>query len=368
MRIAIIAFAAATLSAQAQGPGAKNVILFLGDAAGIPTLNAASIYKYDAPHKLFIHGMPHMALSDTSAADAWATDSAAGMSAIVTGRKTNNGVISQSAEAVRGVRDGEPLDTILEIAERNGLSTGVMTNMPVTDATPAACYAHANDRRQAGEIFVQLLKPRYGDGVDVLIGPVPDGVYAQTEKMGLNIRAELSKAGYAVRDSLDAVSTSDKRTVALLKTDDYDLWDGIQRAVSILSKNPKGYFLMVEWDGHTNNLRRGLDRVIELDTAIRKTSELVSKDTLIIFAADHSYDIRLRGGRPGQPLLPPPGEGDGKNIRVNDEHTGEHVLVTAMGPGAERVKGFIANTDIFRIMLAAYGWQQEKAAAAANAN
>ena len=81
---------------------ARNVILFLGDAGGIPTLNAASWYKYGRPQKLFIQGMPNIALMDTSAADYLVTDSAAGMTAIVTGEKTNNGVLSQSAEAQRG--------------------------------------------------------------------------------------------------------------------------------------------------------------------------------------------------------------------------------------------------------------------------
>jgi alkaline phosphatase len=64
---------------------AKNVILFLGDAGGIPTLNAAGIYAHDRPLSLFVHSMPHIALSETSARDAWVTDSAAGMTAIVTG-------------------------------------------------------------------------------------------------------------------------------------------------------------------------------------------------------------------------------------------------------------------------------------------
>ncbi|MFD2431383.1 hypothetical protein ACFSUK_31600 [Sphingobium scionense] len=38
--------------------------------------------------------MPHVGLSDTSALDNWVTDSAAGMSAIMTGHKTNSGMIS----------------------------------------------------------------------------------------------------------------------------------------------------------------------------------------------------------------------------------------------------------------------------------
>src|SRR5512140_2117752 len=146
-----------------QPPRARNVVLFLGDAGGIPTLSAASIHKHRDPQALFIQKMPHIALSDTSAADRWVTDSAAGMTAIVTGQKTDNGVISQSAEVVRGKVDGAALKTILEYAEERGLSTGVITNKGIADATPATCWAHSNDRGKRGEIFAQLAKPRFGD-------------------------------------------------------------------------------------------------------------------------------------------------------------------------------------------------------------
>src|SRR5262245_15089645 len=141
----------------AQDGRAKNVILFLADAGGIPTLHAASIYAHGAPQSLYIHGMPHVALSETSAASRWVTDSAAGMTAIVTGTKTQNGVIAQSAAAERGRRDGDPLKTILEYAEERGLSTGVITNSSVLSATPAATYAHVNDRSNEVDIFRQLL-------------------------------------------------------------------------------------------------------------------------------------------------------------------------------------------------------------------
>src|SRR5512136_85886 len=111
---------------------AKNVILLLGDAGGIPTLHAASLMAHNDPNALFIQSMPHIALMDTSAANAWVTDSAAGMSAIVTGHKTNNGVLSASPA-------GESYKTILEYAEEHKLSTGIVVNTPVTDATAAAC-------------------------------------------------------------------------------------------------------------------------------------------------------------------------------------------------------------------------------------
>lgn len=121
-------------------PKAKNVILFLADAGGTSTLHAASVHGYGATRKLFVQSMPQIGLSDTSSATAWVSDSAAGMTAIVTGRKTHNGVISQGPDAERGKQDGAPLKTILEYAEERGLSTGVITNMPFYDATPAACF------------------------------------------------------------------------------------------------------------------------------------------------------------------------------------------------------------------------------------
>ena len=164
---------------------ARNIILFIGDAGGLPTLNAASLYGYDRPQALFIQKMPHIALMDTSAANNWVTDSAAGMTAIVTGRKTHNGVLSQAEDAVRSQKDGAPLKTILEYAEERRLSTGVITNDSVAGATPAACYAHVNNRNNTAGIMAQLGKPRAGNGVDLLLGPGRSAIYKATAAAGL---------------------------------------------------------------------------------------------------------------------------------------------------------------------------------------
>ena len=117
---------AAALFAQQR---AKNVILFLGDAGGIPTLNAASIHGYQQPRALYLQHMPHIALSETSSTSSWVTDSAAGMTAIVTGQKTDNGVLSQAPPLGAAKKDGADLKTILEYAEEHGLATGVISNM-----------------------------------------------------------------------------------------------------------------------------------------------------------------------------------------------------------------------------------------------
>src|SRR4051794_5955746 len=91
----------AVFTADAKPKRAKNVILLIADAGGIPTINAASIYGYNAPQKLFVQSWQNMGLSDTTPYGKWVTDSAAGITAIVTGQKTNNGVLSQGPDGVK---------------------------------------------------------------------------------------------------------------------------------------------------------------------------------------------------------------------------------------------------------------------------
>jgi alkaline phosphatase len=342
---------------------ARNVILFIGDAGGLPTLNAASLYGYDRPQALFIQKMPNIALMDTSAVNNWVTDSAAGMTAIVTGHKTNSGVLSQSDSAVRGKQDGEPLKTILEYAEERGLSTGVISNDSVTGATPAACYAHTNNRSNTAAIVAQLAKPLAGNGVDLVLGGGRSTIRKAADAAGFDVDTMLRGAGYTLLDSPEAVRPEMTRTVGLTDASDYDLSSVVANAIGALSRNPRGYFLMVEWDLHTDDVKQGLDRTLVIDRVIRETVARAGPRTLVIFAADHSFDIRVRGGGRGRPLLPeqPASQTPPANppLRVDDGHTGEEVVVAAQGPGARRVRGFIANTDLFRIMLAAYGWKED---------
>jgi alkaline phosphatase len=359
MKILLLFLASAT--SLAAHPRAKNIILFVGDAGGVPTLNAAGIYAHNRPLSLFIHSMRHVALTETSAADDWVTDSAAGMTAIMTGRKTNNGMVSQAP----GQAGDVPLKTLLEYAEERGLATGVVTNMPVWDATPAVCYAHFSSRKNAGEIIAQIFRPRFGDGVDVLIGGDQKGVFEAAKKIGLDFSEALAAANYQSFATPSALTAEPNRAVALFDQGDFDPQPVVRHVIEILSRNPKGYFLMVEWDMHTNKLRAGLDRTIVMDELIRQTAATAPDDTLIIYAADHSFDLRLRKGKRGVPLVLEAAATEGAtappqtSVRVDNSHTGEETVVAAQGPGAERVRGFLSNTDLFRIMLAAYGWTED---------
>lgn len=352
--------------AHAGAKRAKNVIVFLADAGGVPTLNAASLYGYGAPLKLHVQGWPYLGLSDTSASDAFVTDSANGMTAIVTGQKTHNAVISQGPDAVRGKTDGALLKTILEYAEERGLQTGVITDMPIADATPAACYAHSNDRNKWGEIFSQAFEPRFGDGVDVLIGAGRAPIEKQLIERGTSFEALAGKHHRAIFSTLEQATAGNLRPVVVAER--IDVRAATLRALDELQRSRTGYFLMVEWDAHTPDPRPGLDHVVAFDKLIAEVQQRVDLDeTLLIFTADHSFALRVTGGRPGEPLLAGYDEWKAtakkgepvrlKNVLVDDAHTAEEVAVLAIGAGAERVHGFFPNTRLFGVMLEAWGWK-----------
>lgn len=374
IRSAILVFALfiSVSSAVAQKPGkrAKNVIVFLADAGGLPTVSAASLHGYGEPQKLFLQSMPNIALSDTSTATNFVTDSAAGMTAIVTGVKTQSGVISQGPDTVRGKKDGTVLKTLLEYAEEKGLLTGVVTNTSIADATPAACYAHSNDRGKQGEIFLQVFNPRFGDGVDVVLGNGRSNVYPGVTALGQDLDAVAKSKNRPIYASLEEVPADNKRPVAVLDGT-IDVAKAARMALDRLEKSKKGYFLMVEWDSHTDNPRKGLDNLVNFDKLIREVAGRVNlKDTLLLFVADHSFEMRITGGKRGTPILAGLEEwqqktGDKKEevritgVRVGRSHTGEEVVAAAMGPGADQVRGFLPNTRLFDIMLSAYGWKPD---------
>jgi alkaline phosphatase len=341
----------------AGAPGrARNVILFLGDGTGLSTVHAASVHGYGEADKLYIQRMPHLGLSETSSASNWVTDSAAGMTAIVTGEKTHNGVISQSADSVRGKKDGRFLKSVLEYAEEKGLSTGVVTNSPVADATPAATFAHANERANYGAIFRFVIQPCYGDGVDVAIGPGLERIVTETQAIGIDLASELPKKGYVYlqndSDGLRRAAADKNRLVGLFSSEDlFDLSVAADAALDVLQRNPAGFFLMIESNNHSRDVQQTLDRAVKMDRIIESVAKRMGSDTLILFTADHSYDMRLSGSAPK-------GQGIVGAMAVEGRHAGEEVLVAAQGPGAERVHGFFPNTHLFDIMMDAYGWER----------
>jgi alkaline phosphatase len=358
-----------TVSAE-QPRKARNIVLFLADAAGVSALNAASLLGYGEPLKLRIQQWPHLGLSETSPVDSFVSDSANGMSSIVTGVKTRNGVISQSADAIRGKRDGAPTETLLEYAEERGLLTGVVSTQSIADATPAATYAHSNDRRKWAEICVQAFSPRYGDGVDVLFGAGRRSIGEQLEAANTSFDKLSRDHRRPIYSSLADISSANPRPVVV--GDSVDAHEATLKALDILEDSPNGYLLVVEWDAHTDDPRDGLRNLVDFDRLIAEVEKRVDlSDTLLLFTADHSFGLQVDGGQRGGDLL----EGYDawkaakqdqdivrlKNVLVNDTHTAEEVPTLAIGAGAEGVRGYFPNTHLFNVMMDAWGWEPDSA-------
>lgn len=355
-----------------QAKQARNVILFLADAGGVSAVHGASLLGYGEPLKLRIQQWPHLGLSETSPVDKFVSDSANGMSSIMTGVKTRNGVISQSAAAVRGKTDGAPVKTLLEYAEERGLLTGVISTQSIADATPAAAYAHSNDRGKWGEIFPQAFSPRFGNGVDVMFGAGRHKIGEQLVAAGTSFEQLSTEHQRPIYSALDQAPASNARPVVV--ADKMDVHAATLKALDILQKSPKGYFLVVEWDAHTDDPREGLQNIVDFDKLIAEVEKRVDlDDTLLLFTADHSFGIQVDGGQRGGNLLEgydawKAGKSDGnivrlKNILINATHTAEEVPALATGAGAERVRGYFPNTHLFDVVFDAWGWKADSAPA-----
>lgn len=361
----VFATALLATSAYPQAAGqAKNVILFIGDGAGVSSLNAASIYGYGKPQALYMQSMPHVALADTSTAKEWVTDAAASASAWATGHKGRNGVMSMSPDAERDIKDGEIYKTVMEYAMENGLSTGIISNGGVAGAAVSSFYAHINNRGKAGEIFQQALNPRFGKGPSVIIGSGRKQISTQTVALGRDLATDIKAKGYIYLDSMEALDRLDKandRVIALVDDDTFDFTDAVKQAVARLSKNPKGFILIAHSDCHTGKTRGSLQRLVDLDKAMAATAESLKSNTLVLFTADHSYDLRIKG----EGLTETSRTSDFKKIAaavsLEDEHTAEEVPLLGMGPGSERISGFMSNTDVFKVMMSSLGWNLESA-------
>ncbi len=293
---------------------AKNIILFVGDGMGVSTLTASRIRQGQLAGNdgeeglLSFESFPYSALVKTYNVDAQTPDSAGTMTAMMSGLKTDVGVIGVDENIERGdcsTVSGAEVATYLELAEIAGMSTGVVSTARITHATPAATYSHAADRNweddgdmseeaiAAGceDIASQLvnfevnLEARYDgvdvDGIDVVMGGgrrsfLPkDAAYNsndavsevegdRTDERDLTAEwQEMYPDGAYITDTagLDAIDLSTVDKVLGLFNESHmqyeadrdndvagepSLTEMTTAAIDVLDNNDEGYFLMVE--------------------------------------------------------------------------------------------------------------------------
>ncbi len=352
-----------------------NIILFIGDGMGNAHRLAARWVSVGETGMLSMDNMSTNSWAQTGSADDPVTDSAAAATAMSTGVKTNNGVIGMDA-------DLNIVFTILEEAKSRGKKVGLVTTTQVTHATPAAFAAHKRNRNLMTDIAEQILDAEVdvilGGGEDEFLPTTQIGCFPEAGERndGRNLIDEATALGYtyvcepADFSAVDAVSTF--RLLGLFADEGMtrpftpSLAEMTQKAIDILSKSSKGFFLMVEggqidWASHSNDADNAISDTIELDKAVKVAKDfvLVDNDTLVIVTADHetggmSVSLSSRGASAEDG---PFGMPTGTEFYVNwstTSHTASDVPVTALGPSSDMLTGTYENTYIFDVMLSAF--------------
>ncbi|MFM9943723.1 MAG: alkaline phosphatase, partial [Bacteroidia bacterium] len=292
----------------------------------------------------------------TQSSDDFITDSAAGATAFSIGEKTYN-----SAIGVDSLKNPKP--TILEIADSMGKATGMVVACAITHATPACFIAHQPSRRMEYEIALDFLKT----DIDVVIG---GGMrYFNNRKDGLNLLDTLRSNGYEVVDSsVDFTKLNSSKFYAFTNArhnpsmkegrGNY-LQNASLKAIDVLSKNKKGFFLMIEgsqidWGGHANDADYIAREMVDFDLTIGDVLDWAEKDgnTLVVITADHETGgFALDSGSIKNKTI--------KGGFTTKEHSGVMVPVFAYGPGADEFTGIYENNEIFHKMYRLFGFRKK---------
>lgn len=335
----------------------RNVIIFIGDGMGPEHVKAAGLYAfgdaYPETDKLSFEKLPYQAFATTHSANAEITDSAASATAIATGYKVGNSVLSQNFTAdVHWKKRGLPLETILEYSQKQGKKTGLVSTTHLTHATPAAFAAHEPTRYNYDDIGHDILTQTQPM---VLLAGGGNGI--SPEKATANgYYVVTTEAAMLALDTSKAYKVSGQFGLTNLPYE-YDedfaglphLAEMTDTAIKILANAEQGFFLMVEGGkidhaGHKNNLERNIYETLEFAKAVQIAIDFAADrdDTLIIVTADHETGgLNVVAGR---------GKGQFPEVTWSTKgHTATNVSVSASGPNSDQVHGIIDNTDIPKI-------------------
>lgn len=389
-----------------------GIILFVGEGLTPARLASTRIYSGGADTPLAFDLMPHMALLLNYSKDFAAPDQAAAATAIATGAKVNNRLISCDP-------DGKSIPTLLELAHRAGRATGLVTNVNLTDPTAAAFYAHTVDQNDKSGIARQLVE---NAKIDLILGggsndflPESKGGHRQDER---DLLFEIRRNGFdLVRSKAELESIPGWRHPKLFgvfsqnelafadqieaRSEQPSLPDMVRRAVELLQFGRSGYLLVVDAGlmrkaAEKNSGERTLAETVELDHSLAVAQRYAGGKSAIFVCGDVGVGGLSLSGNPfrkdrgiavlglnsaGDPWLSwatgPRGDkhyGASKLAAAQDSqataspspaeqpqepvafyapaalNTVEDVLALGSGHGAQGLHGSMQNTAIFKII------------------
>ncbi|WP_295721577.1 alkaline phosphatase [Mucilaginibacter sp.] len=319
----------------------KNIILCIGDGMGLSQIYAT----YTANRgQLNIFQMLNVGFSITYSADAYITDSAAGATAFASGQKTNDRAIGVDPS-------GKPLKSLADYSAEAGKKTADIVVCELTDATPAAFYAHEYERSNATAIANQIVS----SPVDIFLGSAYKDFTHQVN--GETPIDKMKQRGYTIiRNFDDFLATPSTKILALMDDSvtrpkmagrgNY-LPLAFNKVTQTFKNAPNGFFMMIEGSqidhgGHNNNLEQVITENSDFDRMVGDALRFADEDgeTLVIVTADHETG--------GLTLL----DGSIKNGYVwgdfsTNDHTGTPVPIFTYGPHSLDFRGAFNNTEIF---------------------
>ncbi len=330
----------------------KNVILLIGDGMGLAQIQAGLSTNFGLSNLM---NLKYIGLSRTEAVNSDFTDSAAGATAMASGQKTINRYIGVDT-------NGKALIALPDTLAGYGIKTGVISSGDITDATPAAFYAHQNERSLSQEIAADLANSH----VDILVGSRRKSF---TENKDVSLMDRLTKKGYQYSESLEQFSAAKSGRQLVLLDDSVTrrkldgrgemLKISLLKTIELLDVNKAGFFIMAEGaqidhGGHANDLPFAVTEQHDFDRLVGEAVKFADQDgeTLVIVTADHEtgglslLDASYKKGM----------------VRGNfstDDHTNIMVPVFAYGPGAANFIGTYPNNALYLKILRAFGLKKK---------
>lgn len=303
-----------------------NVILMIGDGMGFNHMSLP-MFMHRAERdtsktyfeKIMAEGSNGVVF--TNPINGLVTCSAAAATALATGTKTILDVVSVDTS-------GRSIETSLELAEKLGYRTGLVTDAGITDGTPAGFYSHTYNRDLENDIAVQLIT----HNVNVIFGGaaakfIPKNTRLKDYKYyrnspfineavsergdNKNLFSEFEAKGYKIisnKDDLIALDSNTDKVIGLFAsggmsaaidrddevTGEPSLIDMTKKSLDILSHDDKKFFVMIEagridWEAHDNDAGAVYKAVDEMNEMLGICYAFQKKhpNTLLIYTADH---------------------------------------------------------------------------------
>ncbi len=368
--------------AQGAEAAAKSLILLIGDGMGPQILSIGKIYsEMELNSVLNIERLAdkgRTCYASTSSADKLVTDSAASGTAIACGKKTQNGMIGMLPDTTK-------VDNIFELAVRAGKSVGAVTTTSISHATPACFLAHHPNRSHEWDIAAQVAEcdaaVAMGGGSKYFLPPERGG-----GRRGGDLTETAARAGFEVVYDREAMLASEADRIMGLFAPahlPYELDRDVEtvpslaemtaKAVEVLSRNERGFVLMVEGGRidhaeHENDIVDALGEFMAFDAAVGYALDYQERnsDVTVIVTADHDCGgpaiTALKGEYAGYPDIDQYHTLEEETCPVvgwvSGDHTATLVPVFTIGPGEDGFAGIIDNTDIFIHMVEILGLEE----------